>query len=142
MIPFELVTMLGSGVFSGVLTLWSKAIDAKKEQHRLTMDALRGWRQGVQEAREVVDKGFSFTRRTIALTVVFSVVLLPKVVAVGWPEVNVVVGYSQWVSGFWPFTEGKEVIKWTTANGFVITPLDTHFTSAVIGLYFGHKVSK
>ena len=39
------------------------------------------------------------------------------------------------------FTEGKEVLTWHVAKGFVITPLDTHLVSAIIGLYFGGSLA-
>ena len=35
-----------------------------------------------------------------------------------------------------------EAIKWKYAQGFVITPLDTHIVSAIVGLYFGAGFTK
>jgi hypothetical protein len=40
------------------------------------------------------------------------------------------------------FTEGKELIKWQSLKGLVITPLDTHLLSAIVGLYFGASMVK
>jgi hypothetical protein len=35
-----------------------------------------------------------------------------------------------------------EAISWKAARGFVITPLDTHIVSAIVGLYFGAGFTK
>jgi hypothetical protein len=101
----------------------------------------------VNEARNAGknDKHFAWTRRLIALSAVFSIIVLPKLVAVWYPEVSVFVGYTEVQSNF--FTsffggEGTEIIKWQMAQGFVITPLDTHIVSAIVGLYFGAGFTK
>ena len=36
----------------------------------------------------------------------------------------------------------SESIMWVSARGFVITPLDTHIVSAIVGLYFGAGFTK
>ena len=73
---------------------------------------------------------------------IFAIVLLPKLVAVYYPDVNVTVGYTIWNPGFWFFTEGKEVFDWVTFEGLVITQLDTNLVSAIIGMYFGGSLVK
>ena len=93
-------------------------------------------------ARDVKDKGFQWTRRIIALTSIFAIVLLQKLVAGYYPDVNVTVGYTIWNPGFWFFTEGKEVFDWVTFEGLVITQLDTNLVSAIIGMYFGGSLVK
>ena len=37
---------------------------------------------------------------------------------------------------------GDGTVKWQAARGFVITPLDTHIVSAIVGLYFGAGFTK
>ena len=88
------------------------------------------------------DKGFTFTRRVIALTSIFAIILLPKLVAVYAPDVSVTVGYTNWMPGFWFFKEGREVFEWVTFEGLVITQLDTNLVSAIIGMYFGGSLVK
>jgi hypothetical protein len=141
--PFEIITMLGSGILSGVLALWSQNLKAKAQSHQFMVERLSAERAATQDAREYGHKnqGFSFTRRTIAILAVFAVIVLPKLAAL-FGDVGVTVGYTEFNPGFWFFTEGQEVIKWRVASGFVITPLDTHFLSAVAGLYFGSSVVK
>ena len=39
-IPFELITMLGSGLLSGVMTLWSQNQKSKQEAFQRAIDGL------------------------------------------------------------------------------------------------------
>ena len=141
-LPLELVTMLGSGLMSGVMTLWGQSLKAKAEQHSRLMEKVGVANAAVEQAREHKSPGFSFTRRLIALSAVASIIVLPKLAAVLMPELPVLVGYTEWNPGFWFFTEGVDTVKWMTFKGLVITPLDTHLMSAIIGLYFGASVVK
>lgn len=88
------------------------------------------------------DKGFAWTRRIIALVSVLAIVVLPKLVAVYYPDVDVTVGYTNWNPGFWFFREGRDVFEWITFQGLVITQLDTNLVSAIIGMYFGGSLVK
>ena len=88
------------------------------------------------------DKGFAWTRRIIALVSVLAIVVLPKLVAVYYPTVDVTVGYTNWNPGFWFFREGRDVFEWITFQGLVITQLDTNLVSAIIGMYFGGSLVK
>lgn len=141
-IPLELFTMIGSGLLSGLMSIWSMSLKTKAASHTQMVEALAARGRLVQDAREhgAKDKQFSFTRRVLAITSVGAVIVLPKLAALLWPEIPVTVGYTEFKPGFWFFTEGKDVIRWVTANGLTITPLDTHFVSAVAGLYFGASV--
>ena len=82
-------------------------------------------------------------RRLIALGAVGAIIVLSKVAAVWYPEIGVVVGYTEVQGGFLNFLFGpSEAIVWKAARGFVITPLDTHIVSAIVGLYFGAGFTK
>ena len=98
--------------------------------------------KAIEAARNVQDKGFQWTRRIIALTAVFAIVVLPKLVAIFYPAVAVTVGYTLFHPGFLFFTEGKEVFQWVTFKGLVITQLDTNLVSAIVGMYFGGSLVK
>ncbi len=103
-------------------------------------------RAGVQiksfkDAREYENTGFAWTRRIIALTAVFAIVLLPKLIAVFYPEITVTVGYTQFKPGLF-FVPEKEIMKWESLQGLVITPLDTNLVGAIIGMYFGGSLVK
>ena len=99
----------------------------------------------VNAARDAgkTDKHFAWTRRIIALSAVFSIIVLPKLVAVWYPDVSVIVGYTEVQGGFLNWLFGPaEATQWKYANGFVITPLVTHIVSAIVGLYFGAGFTK
>lgn len=141
--PMEIITLLGSGLLTGIMTLWSQSLKAKKQQADIQLALLAKEKEMVDAARQFGAKnpGFSFTRRTLAIMSVFAVIVLPKLAAL-WGLPPVTVGYTEFDPGFWFFTEGKDVIKWVTATGFVLTPLDTHFCAAVAGMYFGSSSVK
>ncbi len=145
MIPFpaETITLLGSFALSGVMTLWGQALKSRREYNSAMLSAATQHTKAVDAARDYgnSNRGFSFTRRTIALATVFAVIVFPKLVAVFKPDVLVTTGWTQWNPGFW-FFGGKSEIIWQTAQGLVITPLDTHLVTAIAGLYFGAGAAK
>jgi|TARA_R100001591_G_scaffold24820_1_gene34912 hypothetical protein len=140
--PFEIITMLGSTVLGGVMSIWADSRKAKAEEQQLLITRGKFQLQAVEAARNVKDKGFQWTRRIIALTAVFSIVVLPKLVAVFAPDVLVTVGYTEFKPGFLFFTKDVEIFKWITFEGLVITQLDTNLVSAIIGMYFGGSLVK
>ena len=135
--PFEIITMLGSTLLSGLLSVWSQSRKARAEAQKLLIARGKFQLEAIQAARTDPNKGFQWTRRIIALTAVFAIVLLPKLVAVYYPTVDVTVGYTNWRAGFMFFREGREIFEWITFQGLVITQLDTNLVSAIIGMYFG-----
>jgi hypothetical protein len=137
-LPLELITMLASTILGGVMSIWGQSNKNKAEHQKALVGA-------VSQAREhgKNDAHFAWTRRIIALSAVFSIIVLPKVVAVWYPEVSVVVGYTEVTGGLKEWIFGtQESIQWRSAYGFVITPLDTHIVSAIVGLYFGAGFTK
>ena len=141
--PFEMITMLGSTVLGGVMSIWSQSIKAKQAEQKLLIQRADVQMKGFKEAREYGNIGFQWTRRIIALTAVFAIVVLPKILPLVSPDAHVIVGYTEWKPGFL-FFEGKDVMQWVPMahKGIVITPLDTNLVSAIIGLYFGGSLVK
>ena len=140
--PFEIVTMLGSTLLSSVLSIWAQSRKAKDDQQKLLITRGEFEMKAIKAARNVKDKGFAWTRRIIALISVFAIVVLPKLVAVFYPDVDVTVGYTNWRPGFWFLVEARERFEWITFQGLVITQLDTNLVSAIIGMYFGGSLVK
>tara|TARA_B100001093_G_scaffold479756_1_gene509025 strand:- start:751 stop:1194 length:444 start_codon:yes stop_codon:yes gene_type:complete len=144
-LPLELITMLFSTILGGVMSIWGQNTKAKQAQQEMLMQRANFQAKQVNRARDAGknDKHFAWTRRLIALSAVFSIIVLPKVVAVWYPEVTVYVGYTEVQGGFMNWLFGPdEAIQWKMAKGFVITPLDTHIVSAIVGLYFGAGFTK
>ena len=142
MFPFEIITMLGSTVISSLLSLWSQRIKAKQDEQKMLITRGEFQLKSVESARNVETVGFQWTRRIIALSSIFAIVILPKLVAVYYPDVDVTVGYTVFNPGFLFFTDGREVFEWITFKGLVITQLDTNLVSAIIGMYFGGSLVK
>ena len=140
-IPFEIVTMLGSTLLSGFMGIWSQSIKARQDEQKMLIARAGVQIQAFKDAREYGNSKFQWTRRVIALTAVFSIILLPKLVAIYYPDILVSVGYTQFKPGFF-FVPEKEVLKWISLQGLVITPLDTNLVAAITGMYFGGSLVK
>ena len=142
-IPFEMITMLGSTVLGGVMSIWSQSIKAKQAQQKMMLERAEVQTAAFKDAREYENTGFQWTRRIIALTAIFAIIVLPKILPLISPDAHVIVGYTEWKPGFL-FFEGKDVMQWVpmASKGIVITPLDTNLVSAIIGLYFGGSLVK
>ena len=138
-----MITMLGSTVLGGVMSIWSQSIKAKQAEQKMLLQRAEVQNAAFKEAREYDNVGFQWTRRIIALTAVFAIVLLPKLMPIFQPDVSVIVGYLEFKPSFF-FIPEKEIMKWVTlsSNSLVITPLDTNLVSAIIGLYFGGSLVK
>ena len=135
MFPLELVTALVFKVVGGFMSM-------KARKDEAFINALAQRQEGWQAARETTNKGLQITRRWIALSTVFFVICFPKIVAVMYPAIDVTVGYHEIQQGFLFFTDDVEKVKWVTAKGLTITPLDSHLLAAIIGLYFGDKAGR
>jgi hypothetical protein len=106
------------------------------------MESLGKSNEAIKDAREYNEKGFVFTRRTIALASIFSIIVLPIVGAVLYPYLPISYGFTESVGGFLFFTDPKDALVWTTGTGVVITPMHTHLVYAIAGMYFGSSSVK
>ena len=138
-----MITMLGSTILGGVMSIWSQSIKAKQAEQKMLLARADKQAKLFKEAREYENPGFQWTRRIIALTAVFAIVLFPKLLPLLQPDASVIVGHLEFKPGFL-FIPEKEIMKWITlsSNSLVITPLDTNLVSAIIGLYFGGSLVK
>ena len=139
--PFELVTMLGSTMLSGVMSMISQNMKAKQDQQKLLLARAEFQAETFRAAREYDNKGFQWTRRIIAILAVLAIVVLPKVAVILFPDLTITVGYTEFRPGFL-FIPEKEAMKWIAFQGMVITPLDTNLVAAIIGMYFGGSLVK
>lgn len=139
MIPVELITLLGTTVLGGVMKLWSMKLEADRQQNQFLLQQASARREAIAEARETKNEAVQWTRRVIALLAVFSIIVLPKVAAL-FTDITVTLTWTEWQSGFLFFTDGTDILKFKAMQGLVITPLDTHLMSAIIGLYFGGSI--
>ena len=140
-LPVEMITMLGSSLLGGVMSIWSQSIKAKQEEQKMLLARAETQMSFIEKARTYDNKGFQWTRRIIALTAVFMVIAYPKLVPVLF-DVPVILTWTEFTNGFLFLIEKKEILMDKSFAGVVITPLDTHLMSAIVGLYFGGSLVK
>jgi len=140
-LPVEMITMLGSSVLGGIMSIWGQSIKAKQEQQKMLLARAETQMNFVDKARTYENKGFQWTRRIIALSAVFAIIIWPKVVPVFF-DTSVWLTWTELSRGFLFLIEQKEVVLDKEFFGVVITPLDTHLMSAIVGLYFGGSLVK
>lgn len=140
-LPLETFTLLGSSFIGTASKLFALWMSAKKEEKLMQLQAMSARAKFVDQARRYNNPSFQWTRRVIALLAVFFVICFPKIVAVFYPSISVVVGYTELQKGF-IFCDPLAKTVWQSAHGLVITPLDTHLLAAIIGLYFGGSLAQ
>jgi hypothetical protein len=138
MIPMELLSMLASTVLGGVLSLMAQRSKDRADEQKMLMQRAEFQAQQFDKAREVTDKFTKNTMRWIALISVIAILVIPKLAPFIDPSLPIYVGYTETVqTGFWIFGSDIDMTQWKPMSGLVITPLDTHVVSSIIGLYFG-----
>lgn len=138
MIPLELLSMLTSTVLGGVLSIMAQKSQAEADKQKMFMQRAKFQSEQFDKARDVTDSFTKNTRRYIAFLAVISILVVPKIAPFIDPSMPIYVGYTETVShGFWIFASDIDMTQWKPMTGLVITPLDTHVVSSIIGLYFG-----
>ena len=135
-LPVEMITMLGSSLLGGFMSIWGQSIKAKQAEQKMLLARGKFQMESIEKARTYENKGFQWTRRIIALSAVFAIIVWPKIVPVFF-DTSVWLTWTEFTRGFLFLIEQKEVVLDKEYFGVVITPLDTHLMSAIIGLYFG-----
>ena len=76
--------MLGSTLLSSLLSIWAQSRKAKAEEQKLLITRgefeMKARKQSLDHGLK--DKGFTFTRRVIALTSIFAIILLQRLMLV------------------------------------------------------------
>ena len=140
-LPVEMITMLGSSLLGGFMSIWGQSIKAKQDEQKMLLARADNQMKHINAARTYENKGFQWTRRIIALTAVFSIIAWPKIVPVFF-DTSVWLTWTEFSRGFLFLIEKKEIVMDKEFFGVVITPLDTHLMSAIIGLYFEGSLVK
>ena len=138
MIPLELLSMLTSTVLGGVLSIMAQKSKDKAEEQKMLMQRAEFSAKQIDKARDVQDPFTKNTRRWIALIAVVSILVIPKLAPFIDADMPIYVGYTESVmQGWWIFASSTDMTLWKPMTGLIITPLDTHVVSSIIGLYFG-----
>tara|TARA_R110000796_G_scaffold24798_5_gene70392 strand:- start:698 stop:1132 length:435 start_codon:yes stop_codon:yes gene_type:complete len=138
MFPIELISMLVSTVLGGVLSIMAQKGKDKADEQKMLMQRAGFASKQADKARAVDDPFTKNTRRWIALICVVAILVLPKLAPFIDSSMPIYVGYTEAVmQGWWIFASSTDVTQWKPMTGLVITPLDTHVVSSIVGLYFG-----
>lgn len=136
----ELLPLIGGGVFGAVVKLFSMGMNARREERRGVIEALKA-QAGVYESTNNLatsSNGFAVTRRIIALSVTATVVYL----AIGVEDLNVmheVKSGGRYFFGLFDNTSVDQV--WTKLRGGVALPVITQSFQVIIGAYFGASIA-
>ena len=137
-IPMELLSMGASTIIGGVLSIMAQKGKDKAQEQQMLMARAGFQAKQFDKARDVQDSFTKNTRRWIALMCVLAIIVLPKLAPFIDPSMPIYVGYTETIQqGFWIFASDMDMTQWKPMSGLVITPLDTHVVSSIIGLYFG-----
>lgn len=138
MIPLELLSMLTSTILGGVLSIMAQKSQAEADKQKMLMQRAEFAAAQIDKARDVTDTFTKNTRRYIAFLAVISILVIPKLAPFIDPDMPIYVGYTETIQqGWWIFASDTDMTQWKPLSGLVITPLDTHVVSSIIGLYFG-----
>lgn len=141
MFPVELLSMLGGSAVGAIFKIIGMMMENKRKQNEMMMSRFHTEEESKRVAMEGPKegkRGFQWTRRVIALSTVFSVIVLPKLAALFGADAQVIYAWQENVNGaFWGFFPAYTVQHWTQVNGILITPLDIHATMMILGMYFG-----
>jgi hypothetical protein len=139
-LPLETFTFLGSSLIGTVSKLVGLFLAAKREEKLLQLQVMSAQAKIISDARNCAVPSVQWTRRVISLLAVFFIICFPKIVAVFFPHVPVIIGYTELQHAF--FSGATAHTVWQSAYGLTITPLDTHMLAAIIGLYFGGSLAQ
>jgi len=142
MIPMELISMLGSTVLGGVMSILAQKGQAEQEKQKMLMQRAGFAAKQTDKARDVKDAHTKHTRRWIAFMCVFSIIVVP-IMAPIFTDVNVIYQIvTEADSGWWIFGSTYETSVWKEGNSIFITNLQSHTIFSIIGLYFGGSLTR
>jgi uncharacterized membrane protein YfcA len=135
-IPLEALTMLGSSVLGGVMTMWGQAAKDKHEQFEMMMKRNEQIEQGVQNARQMQNPNAAWIRRFIVVSAMLGglgiVFLAPILGHSTFVPVEVTNGFKLL---FLDFT--NTVTEYKELYGFVTPDWLPFAITNIIGFYFG-----
>lgn len=137
-LTFALSTITG---IVGRLFAEKMAVKRMKAENRIRQSQEQ--REGYSQARTArVSLRFAITRQIIALSIILSVVVYPKLIA--WLSPLTTVYYCDYADGRqWLFglLTSARALDCYAATGIIITPVDVQLALAVAGLYLGATVA-
>ena len=135
-LPMEVISMIGSTLLGGVMTMWGQAAKDKQDQFKMMMQRNEQIEQGVQAARDNKDPFAAWTRRIIALTMIFGSLAIIFAAPLMETVTNVPVERQEGFKFlFWDTT--RTVIEYVQLKGFVVPEWLHIVVLNIVGFYFG-----
>ena len=129
----ELITFGVTYILRSIFTMISNSQEVRKEElammrrvNELEADATKQIRT---ESRNW--SLFGITSSILAIMGFSAIVVLPKLVPLFFPHVDVFMAYEEMSKGFLFFTSDALQLQFKSIHGLIITPLDTHLASAI-----------
>ena len=135
-LPMEAISMIGSTVLGGVMTMWGQAAKDKQDQFKMMMQRNKQIEEGVQAARNNKDPFAAWTRRIIALTMIFGSLAIVFAAPLMESVTNVPVERQEGFKFLFIDTT-KTVIEYVQLQGFVVPEWLHVVVLNIVGFYFG-----
>ena len=117
-LPVEMITMLGSSLLGGFMSIWGQSIKAKQAEQKMLLARGKFQMESIEKARTYDNKGFQWTRRIIALSAVFAIIIWPKIVPVFF-DTSVWLTWTEFTRGFLFLIEKKEIVMGILIFGLI-----------------------
>jgi len=135
-LPMEAITMLGSTLLGGVMTMWGQAAKDKQDQFEMMMKRNGQIEEGVQNARQMQNPNAAWIRRFIVVVSLLGglgiVFLAPILGHSTYVPVEVTEGFKFLFLDF-----SNTVTKYIEMQGFVTPDWLPFAITNIIGFYFG-----
>jgi len=138
----EILPLVGGGVFGALVKLLSMGMQNKADERKAMFQAFSKQQESINAANEMAanNSSFAFTRRIIALSITFIIVLI-AVFPLSQP-VNVIQEIQtggSYLFGLVDTTSIKQ--EWVQLQGSVVLPVVIPSFQAIIGAYFGASIA-
>lgn len=135
---WTLVTNLAPALSGLLLGMFNASKERDLEKHRMELE-LRGLAaRETEAARAMQGPGIQFTRRLIVCSFVASLVVIPALFSLIYPDKLISVPRSV-VEGRFLFFEGHEVVEYIKVQGMVLVMPLIDMLGIMVGYYFGAR---
>jgi hypothetical protein len=129
----ELVAMLGGGITGFVMKFMSAQMEINSNALERMIAAQGASDESADRAAKRTEGGGVWVRRSIAITILFAVVIAPFIFAFYSIPVTI---KSEGTGGIFSFL-GFHADRWKSLEGFVLLPEIRQGMLAILGFYFG-----
>ena len=138
---FEILNLLGSSLLGGIMQIMGARANAQQEQQKMLMQRADFVEKSKDKIRQMGNPNFfSMTRRIIALTCIFSIILLPMIAGIF--EVPIYIRTEVTTGSDWfLFSTEQTNTVWKEVHGIPFLEMHKNVVISIIGLYMGSSIS-